>query len=168
MIKVRTLLEDLTFRDFLSIEMRPWKGGYARVYSLTPDGIRYASAVYIPILDELRCNSLYRKTFRFPPPSTAGRNHAEHKRLDFGLTLTDEKIVHVVPVGFEEDRAVSGLMELGASDIYLLIDEKQGSWGENARRHAERVEERLNQVFLDPSHLQKFPSILPSTSLAER
>jgi len=63
--------------------------------------------------------------------------------------------VHVVPVGFEEDRAVSGLMELGATDIYLLIDEKQGPWGENARRHAGRVEERLSQVFLDPSHLQK-------------
>jgi len=69
--------------------------------------------------------------------------------------LTREKIVHVVPIGFEEDRAVSGLMELGATDIYLLIDEKPGSWGENARRHAERVEERLNQVFLDPSHLQR-------------
>src|SRR5207245_2376227 len=46
-------------------------------------------------------------------------------------------------------------MELGASDIYLLIDEKKDSWGENARRHAERVEDRLNQVFLDPSHLHK-------------
>jgi len=60
-----------------------------------------------------------------------------------------------VPIGFEEDRAVAGLMELGATDIYLLIDEKQGAWAENARRHAERVEDRLNQVFLDPSHLHK-------------
>lgn len=71
--------------------------------------------------------------------------------------MTREKTVHVVPVGFEEDRAISGLMELGATDIYLLIDEKEGSWGENARRHAERVEDRLGQVFLDSSHLQKVP-----------
>ncbi len=69
--------------------------------------------------------------------------------------MSREKIVHVVPVGFEEDRAVYGLMELGATDIYLLVDEKQGSWGEEARRHAERVEDRLRQVFLDPSHLRK-------------
>lgn len=66
-----------------------------------------------------------------------------------------EKSVHVVPVGFEEDRAVFGLMELGASRIYLLIDSKTGPWGKEARSHAERVEDRLRQVVLDQANVRK-------------
>jgi len=73
--QVRTLLEDLAFRDFLSVEMRPWKGGYARVYSLTPDGVRYASAVYIPILEEL------------------GITQSIAKHSDFLLHLRPEEII---------------------------------------------------------------------------
>ena len=49
-----------------------------------------------------------------------------------------DRIVHVVPVGFEEDRAIFGLMKLGASKIYLLIDEKEDSWGEEARKYARK------------------------------
>jgi hypothetical protein len=69
--------------------------------------------------------------------------------------LVGDKRVHVVPVGFEEDRAVFGLMELGASKIYLLVDGKSGSWGKEARTHAGRVEDRLRQVVSDQTILQK-------------
>jgi hypothetical protein len=55
----------------------------------------------------------------------------------------------VVPVGFEEDRAVCGLMELGAQRIYLLIDGKPDPWGEQARKHADQVKERLKHVMFD-------------------
>jgi len=65
--------------------------------------------------------------------------------------------VHVVPVGFEEDRAVYGLMKLGATRIYLLVDGKSDSWGEEARRHAERVKDRLRQVMFDPANLKEVP-----------
>lgn len=61
----------------------------------------------------------------------------------------------MIPVGFEEDRAVFGLMELGASKIYLLVDNKADSWGEEARRHTERVEDRLRQVMFDPRKVKK-------------
>jgi len=71
------------------------------------------------------------------------------------LALIGERIVHVVPVGFEEDRAVFGLMELGASKIYLLVDNKADSWGEEARRHTERVEDRLRQVVFDLGKVRK-------------
>lgn len=72
-----------------------------------------------------------------------------------GVSLISEKIVHVVPVGFEEDRAVFGLMELGASKIYLLLDNKTDPWGEEARRHGQRVEDRLGQVMFDLANLKK-------------
>lgn len=63
--QTRTLLDDLTFRDFLSVEMRPWKDCCASVYSLTPDGVSYASAVYIPILEELGITARIGKHFDF-------------------------------------------------------------------------------------------------------
>jgi len=69
--------------------------------------------------------------------------------------LVSERIVHIIPVGFEEDRAVFGLMELGATKIYLLIDGKQDSWGEEARRHAERVQDRLKHVMFDLANLKQ-------------
>jgi hypothetical protein len=71
--------------------------------------------------------------------------------------LIKERIAHVIPVGFEEDRAIFGLMELGASQIYLLIDNKTDPWGEEARRHAERVEDRLRQVMFDLGKVKKIP-----------
>jgi hypothetical protein len=52
-------------------------------------------------------------------------------------------LVHVIPVGFEEDRAIYGIAKLGASRIYLLTDDKKGIWGNEARKHAERVKKRL-------------------------
>ena len=74
-----------------------------------------------------------------------------------GSKLVLEDIVHIIPVGFEEDRAVFGLMELGATRIYLLIDEKQDSWGEEARRHAERVKDRLKHVMFNQDNLRQVP-----------
>ena len=67
--------------------------------------------------------------------------------------MVSEEIVHIIPVGFEEDRAIYGLMKLGATRIHLLLDEKADSWGENARRHAARVKERLNQVIFDSTNI---------------
>jgi hypothetical protein len=64
-----------------------------------------------------------------------------------------KRITHVVPVGFEEDRAVYGFINLSATKIYLLIDEKEGSWGEEARRHADAVKKRLNQMAFDGNNV---------------
>lgn len=69
--------------------------------------------------------------------------------------MVGETIIHVVPIGFEEDRAVFGLMKLGASRVYMLVDEKQDSWGEEARKHAHRVRERLMQVLFDLDNLKE-------------
>lgn len=64
-----------------------------------------------------------------------------------------KRITHVVPVGFEEDRAVYGFINLSANRIYLLIDEKEGSWGEEARRHAAAVKKRLNMMAFDGNNV---------------
>lgn len=48
-----TLLDNLYQRDFLEIEKRPWKSGYADVFSLTDDGVKYVSQVYLPILHDI-------------------------------------------------------------------------------------------------------------------
>lgn len=64
-----------------------------------------------------------------------------------------QRITHVVPVGFEEDRAVYGFINLSANRIYLLIDEKEGAWGEEARRHADAVKKRLNQMAFDENNV---------------
>jgi hypothetical protein len=71
--------------------------------------------------------------------------------------MVRERVVHVIPIGFEEDRAISGLMELGASKIYFLVDSKQDDWGHEARRHAELVEKRLSQVMFDIKNVQRMP-----------
>ena len=70
-----------------------------------------------------------------------------------------QRITHVVPIGFEEDRAVHGFIHLGAHRIYLLIDEKgkgekainetEKNWGELARKHANEVKKRLGQMKFD-------------------
>lgn len=64
-----------------------------------------------------------------------------------------QRITHVVPIGFEEDRAVYGFINLSATKIYLLIDEKEGSWGEEARRHADGVKKRLNMMAFDENNV---------------
>jgi uracil phosphoribosyltransferase len=51
--QVCTLIDDLHSRDFLKMEKRPWKDGFAYVYSLTDDGVKYTSCVYIPVLVDL-------------------------------------------------------------------------------------------------------------------
>jgi len=63
--QVQALLEDLCYRDFLLVERRPWRDSYARVYSLATDGVSYASAVYIPLLDELSITRTVRKHYDF-------------------------------------------------------------------------------------------------------
>lgn len=64
-----------------------------------------------------------------------------------------QRITHVVPIGFEEDRAVYGFINLSANRIYLLIDEKEGVWGEEARRHAEAVKRRLDQMAFEENNI---------------
>jgi hypothetical protein len=64
-----------------------------------------------------------------------------------------QRITHVVPIGFEEDRAVYGFINLSANRIYLLIDEKEGVWGEEARRHADAVKKRLNQMAFEEKNI---------------
>jgi hypothetical protein len=74
-----------------------------------------------------------------------------------------ERITHVVPVGFEKDRAVHGFIHLGAHRIYLLIDEKgkdekginetEKNWGKLARNHAKEVKDRLYQMKFDKNKI---------------
>lgn len=68
-----------------------------------------------------------------------------------------QSITHIVPVGFEEDRAVYGFINLSASRIYLLVDEKEGLWGDAARKHAKSVEGRLVQMAFDKNNIIKVP-----------
>ena len=74
-----------------------------------------------------------------------------------------QRITHVVPVGFEKDRAVHGFIHLGAHRIYLLIDEKgkgeketnetEKEWGKLARKHANEVKKRLDQMKFDKNNI---------------
>jgi uracil phosphoribosyltransferase len=63
--QVQALIDDLFYRDFIRVERRPWKDSYARVYSLATDGISYASAVYIPILEEFGITRIIQKHYDF-------------------------------------------------------------------------------------------------------
>ena len=69
--------------------------------------------------------------------------------------MTFQKVVHVVPVGFEEDRAIFGLLKLGASRIYLLLDSKEDPWGQEARKYAEKVKNRLKQFVFDMNDIRE-------------
>ena len=64
-----------------------------------------------------------------------------------------QRITHIVPIGFEEDRAVYGFINLSANRIYLLIDGKDGIWGTEARKHADAVKKRLNQMAFDTNNV---------------
>lgn len=64
-------------------------------------------------------------------------------------------VVHVIPVGFEEDRAVYAIAKLGASRIYLLVDNKKGSWGIEARKHANNVKERLKGIVFNEQDIEE-------------
>jgi hypothetical protein len=72
-----------------------------------------------------------------------------------GKFLTFQKIVHVVPVGFEEDRAIFGLLKLGASKIYLLMDSKEDPWGQEARKYAAKVKDRLEKFVFDMNDIKE-------------
>ena len=60
-----------------------------------------------------------------------------------------------MPVGFEEDRAIFGLLKLGASRIYLLLDSKEDPWGQEARKYAEKVKNRLKQFVFDMNDIRE-------------
>jgi len=63
--QVYVLIDDLYSRDFLKMKKRPWKNILVDVYSLTEDGVQYASCVYIPILSELGIPQKLRRHFDF-------------------------------------------------------------------------------------------------------
>lgn len=63
--QISTLIDDLCQRDFLSVERRPWKRSYARIYSLTEDGLNYVSRVYLPIMSENGIPKKLQKHFDF-------------------------------------------------------------------------------------------------------
>lgn len=79
-------------------------------------------------------------------------------------------ITHIIPVGFEEDRAVHGLIQLGAHLIYLLIDEKNDNWGKEARSHTLKVKNRLKamtfnekniiEIGFDPTSFESCSSVI--------
>jgi len=83
-----------------------------------------------------------------------------------------EKFVHVVPIGFEEDRAVFGLIKLRVDKIYLMIDNKQGVWGSEARKHADVIKNKLKlmafnetnivTVEFDPTNFESSKKVLTS------
>lgn len=64
-----------------------------------------------------------------------------------------EKFVHVVPIGFEEDRAVFGFIKLRVDKVYLLIDEKEGLWGKEARRHADVIKNKLKSMAFNEDNI---------------
>jgi len=63
--EILSLIEDLWQRDFLSVEMRPWKKGYAKIYSTTDDGVDYVSRVYLPVMHEKGILQKLQKHFDF-------------------------------------------------------------------------------------------------------
>jgi uracil phosphoribosyltransferase len=63
--QVFTLIEDLHSCGFLKTEPRPWKNDIAYVYSLTEDGFKYASRVYIPVLATYDISRGIQKHFDF-------------------------------------------------------------------------------------------------------
>ena len=65
----------------------------------------------------------------------------------------NEKFVHIVPIGFEEDRAVFGFIKLRVDKIYLMVDEKEDDWGEEARKHAEKIKNKLKQMAFDENNI---------------
>ena len=64
-----------------------------------------------------------------------------------------EKFVHIIPIGFEEDRAVFGLIKLRVDKIYLMIDNKDGIWGEEARKHAEVIKNKLKLMAFNENNI---------------
>lgn len=48
--QVSAIIQELYSRDFLKANSRPWKETTAVTYTLTEDGIKYASCVYTPII----------------------------------------------------------------------------------------------------------------------
>jgi len=71
--------------------------------------------------------------------------------------MIEDKIVHIVPVGFENDRALFGLIKIGAKEIYLLYDNKPDVWGEESRKHTNIVKSRLQDFFFNSEDLHEIP-----------
>jgi len=71
--------------------------------------------------------------------------------------MTDDKVVHIIPVGFEVDRALFGLVKIGVQKIYLFYDNKKDPWGEESRKHAKTIKDRLKSFFFDSENLHEVP-----------
>lgn len=68
-----------------------------------------------------------------------------------------DKIVHVIPIGFEKDRVLFGLVELGAKEIYLLFDNKEDPWGEESRKYLRLARTRLKDFLFDLDRVHEIP-----------
>jgi len=71
--------------------------------------------------------------------------------------MSEDKVVHIIPIGFEIDRALFGLLELAAKEIYLLFDSKKDTWGEESRKFTEIVKERLKIFHFNTNNLHEVP-----------
>lgn len=71
--------------------------------------------------------------------------------------MIEENFVHIIPVGFEVDRALFALVKMAVNKIYLLYDDKKDPWGNEARKHAEAVKTRLKNYFFDFNNLHEIP-----------
>lgn len=59
------------------------------------------------------------------------------------IDLSEESVIHIIPIGFEVDRVLYGLIELASKKIYFLYDNKEDDWGNEARRYTNLVKEKL-------------------------
>lgn len=71
--------------------------------------------------------------------------------------MIQDKIVHIIPIGFEVDRALFGLVKIGVNEIYILYDNKKDPWGDKSRKHAEVVKDRLKSFFIDFDNVHEIP-----------
>lgn len=71
--------------------------------------------------------------------------------------MLGDEIIHIIPVGFEKDRVLFGLLELGAKRIYLLFDNKEDVWGNESRKYCRMAKDDLKNFFFDSENLHEVP-----------
>ena len=71
--------------------------------------------------------------------------------------MTEDQVIHIVPVGFEVDRALYGLVKIGVQKIYLLYDNKKDPWGEESRKHRDAIKNQLKLFFFDSKNVLEIP-----------
>jgi hypothetical protein len=71
--------------------------------------------------------------------------------------MLGDEMVHIIPVGFEKDRVLFGLLELGAKRIYLLFDNKEDVWGKESRKYCRMAKDDLKNFFFDSENLYEVP-----------